>query len=513
MDEPNSIEIRMTPDAPSVEVKKDENGRTVIRGYAAVYDSDSQDLGGFIERIAPGAFDEVLRSNPDVFGRYNHDRLLGRTSSGTVRLYPDERGLRYEIDPKPADSDLLQSLERGDVRGSSFAFRTTGKKERWYKDDKGRMIRELRGFDYIGDVGPVDSPAYLSTESYVSKRALEIARGELSPSESPAMPEPEDEEIEDPMLAEESTDARSNETVVETAEADDPTEDREVNLKPTAGMASAAKRGLKLHEEGKSGDGLKPETVARANRLARREEMNRDWVVEMNAWFKRHEASKTAGWDKAPDYSPAFVAHLLWGGTAAKNFSARKVAELERAGERSLDECDEQRAEGDSSQSTPAPKKDQIKGSDKNKEGSAKNASGKISVSDATRKALRTKVSEHNESMKSAGKPRHTRTSVGQLLAVYRRGAGAYSTSHRPGVSRGAWAMARVNAYLYLLRNGRPKDSKYTTDNDLLPSGHPKSSRKRSVDQEVETAAMPQDYRGKIASLKSSILRTTLHGE
>ena len=73
--------------------------------------------------------------------------------------------------------------------------------------------------------------------------------------------------------------------------------------------------------------------------------------------------------------------------------------------------------------------------------------------------------------------------------------------------------MARVNAYLYLLRNGRPKDSKYTTDNDLLPSGHPKSSRKRSVDQEVETAAMPQDYRGKIASLKSSILRTTLHGE
>jgi len=89
----------MIADVPGIEVKQDENGRTVIRGYAAVYDSDSQDLGGFVERIAPGAFKEVLETNPDVFGRYNHDRLLGRTSSGTVRLFHDERGLRYEIDP------------------------------------------------------------------------------------------------------------------------------------------------------------------------------------------------------------------------------------------------------------------------------------------------------------------------------------------------------------------------------------------------------------------------------
>lgn len=341
MDEQNQLEVRMTTEAPGLEVKTDENGRTVIRGYAAVYDSDSQDLGGFVERIAPGAFDEVLRSNPDVFGRYNHDRLLGRTSSGTVRLFPDERGLRYEIDPKPADADLIQSLTRGDIRGSSFSFRSSGKKEHWYKDEKGRMIRELRGFDYLGDVGPVDEPAYRATEAYVSKRALEIARGELSPSENPAMPEPEDEEIEDPMLAEETVDARSSEDVVETAEADDSTEDREVNLKPTAGMASAARRGLELHEKGLSGDGLKPETVARANRLAKRENMNRDWVVEMNAWFKRHESSKTEGWDKAPDYSPAYVAWLLWGGNAGKNFAARKVAELEREGERSLDEVAE----------------------------------------------------------------------------------------------------------------------------------------------------------------------------
>ena len=106
-------------------------------------------------------------------------------------------------------------------------------------------------------------------------------------------------------------------------------------------MASAARRGLKLHEEGKSGDGLKPETVARANRLAKREEMNEDWIREMNAWFARHESSKTAGWDQPPDYSPAFTAWLLWGGNAAKNWSARKVKELD--GERDLPEYDEER--------------------------------------------------------------------------------------------------------------------------------------------------------------------------
>ena len=88
-------------------------------------------------------------------------------------------------------------------------------------------------------------------------------------------------------------------TKVDAPAAPEGEEDRaDVNLKPTAGMASAARRGLRLHEEGKSGDGLKPETVARANKLAARENMNEAWVREMNAWFARHEsASKSPGLD------------------------------------------------------------------------------------------------------------------------------------------------------------------------------------------------------------------------
>jgi HK97 family phage prohead protease len=125
----------------------------------------------------------------------------------------------------------------------------------------------------------------------------------------------------------------------------------------------------------------------------------------------------------------------------------------------------------------PAPKKEQIKGSDTNKPGSAKGSGSDIVFSEATTTGLKNKVSEHNEKMQKAGKPDYTKTTLGTLKSVYRRGSGAYSTSFRPGVSRAAWSMARVNAFLYLLRNGRPANPKYITDNDLLPKGHPKSSR------------------------------------
>jgi len=135
------------------------------------------------------------------------------------------------------------------------------------------------------------------------------------------------------------------------------------------------------------------------------------------------------------------------------------------------------RAQHDQGASTPAEPEEQIEGSEENEPGSASGAGNNIEVSERTEKALRNKVKEHNEAMEEDGRPDHTRTTLGQLKAVYRRGSGAFSTSHRPGVSRAAWAMARVNAYLYLLRNGKPESPNYVTDNDLLPEGHPKSTR------------------------------------
>ena len=337
MDGSCELERRLIADAPGLEVKADENGRTVIRGYAAVVESESQDLGGFIEIIERGAFDEVMRSNPDVFGKYNHERVIGRTSSGTMRLMVDERGLRYEIDPPRAAADVVELIERGDVRGSSFAFRSSPKDETWQRDANGRMIRRIKKFSFLGDAGPVDTPAYLATETYVSKRALEQARNGTSAEN----PEVSGNVTPDEQRTDQVVDGNPAEPVQEASPQ--PAEERaSVSLKPTAGMASAARRGLKLHEDGKSGDGLKPETVARANKLARREEMNEDWVREMNAWFARHEsASKSPGWDTPGSEKPGYVAWLLWGGNAAKNWSARKVKELE--GERDLPEYDEER--------------------------------------------------------------------------------------------------------------------------------------------------------------------------
>lgn len=319
MDGSGELERRLIAEQPGLEVKADQNGRTVIRGYAAVFESESQDLGGFVEIVERGAFDEVMGSNPDVFGKYNHERVIGRTSSGTMRLMVDERGLRYEIDPPRSASDVVELIERGDVRGSSFAFRTRPADEAWQRDAGGRMIRRIKKFSFLGDAGPVDTPAYLATETYVSKRALEIANEQREVD----VVEPDSQE---PVPAEPEPAAE---------------ERASVSLKPTAGMAAAARRGLKLHEEGKSGDGLKPETVARANRLARREEMNEDWVREMNAWFARHASDAKPGWLDAGTETPGGVAWLLWGGNAAKNWSARKVKELE--GERDLPEYDEER--------------------------------------------------------------------------------------------------------------------------------------------------------------------------
>jgi hypothetical protein len=126
--------------------------------------------------------------------------------------------------------------------------------------------------------------------------------------------------------------------------------------------------------------------------------------------------------------------------------------------------------------SKPAPKKDQIKGSSKNAKGSA--SGGKtITFSKNVENSLKEKVESHN---KKYGDNASKKTSLKTLKAVYRRGAGAFSTSHRPDQNRNSWAMARVNAFLHLLRTGSPKNSKYTTDNDLLPATHPKSSKKNA---------------------------------
>lgn len=122
-----------------------------------------------------------------------------------------------------------------------------------------------------------------------------------------------------------------------------------------------------------------------------------------------------------------------------------------------------------------APKGDQIKGSKTNRPDSSSGSKSArmIKFSESTETALKNKVEAYNLKADSGRK-----ISLATLKAVYRRGAGAYSTSHRPGKTRNQWAMARVNAFLKMLKSGRPDNSAYVSDNDLLPKAHPLSTKR-----------------------------------
>jgi uncharacterized protein len=138
---------------------------SLIEGYAAVFDSRSEDLGWYQEmreEIDPHAFDNVLATNPDVRGLFNHDSnfVLGRTTAGTLRLKVDARGLQYSIDPPDTQvaRDLMVSIRRKDITGSSFAF--VCKRDQWTDNEDGSVTRRILEFDQLLDVSPVTNPAY-----------------------------------------------------------------------------------------------------------------------------------------------------------------------------------------------------------------------------------------------------------------------------------------------------------------------------------------------------------------
>ena len=143
-----------------------------IRGYAAVYNSDSEWMGGFYEQIEKGAFDEVLDN--DVRAYLNHDEnyLLGRVSSGTLRISSDERGLFYEVDLPNTTyaNDLIELMKRGDINQSSFAFLID--RDRW-EERNGKTYRIIEKVSRLLDVSPVAQPAYPDATSELKQRDLD----------------------------------------------------------------------------------------------------------------------------------------------------------------------------------------------------------------------------------------------------------------------------------------------------------------------------------------------------
>ena len=179
-------------------VSDDENPK--ITGYAAKFGKWSLDLGGFREKIKSGAFDEALkRDDADVRALKNHDSnlILGRTTSGTLRLNTNSVGLQVEIDPPDTNTgrDTVEEIRRKDITGMSFAFTTA--EDDWKYLEDGNVERTIIKVGELFDVGPVTYPAYPDTS--VAARSMDAHKEEVEQEkkEIETVVEKTDEEIKE----------------------------------------------------------------------------------------------------------------------------------------------------------------------------------------------------------------------------------------------------------------------------------------------------------------------------
>ncbi|KAF0097826.1 MAG: phage protease [Rhodospirillaceae bacterium] len=165
-----------------LKIARREGKAPLLEGHAAIFNSLSEDLGGFREQILPGAFAEAIEKD-DVRALFNHDSnfVLGRNVSGTLRLSENVRGLAFEIDlpETPTIRDLVAApIERGDISQMSFGFSVRPGGQDWAKNDEGQVIRSLKKVR-LYDVSPVTFPAYRATD--VAVRELRAWLGALTP--------------------------------------------------------------------------------------------------------------------------------------------------------------------------------------------------------------------------------------------------------------------------------------------------------------------------------------------
>lgn len=171
-----------SPDA-EVRASTGADGTVTIEGYAVVWNRYSSNLGGYVEQIDPGAFDDSL-GNDDQIASYNHDyaSILGRRSAENLVLTKDSTGLRYTISGAATDPDVVRVAEKvraGSVVGSSFTFRSMPDGETWsYTTEGFPLVTVARAALY--EVAPVVWPAYMATTEdglAVGLRSLAEQRG------------------------------------------------------------------------------------------------------------------------------------------------------------------------------------------------------------------------------------------------------------------------------------------------------------------------------------------------
>jgi uncharacterized protein len=184
---------RTAPEQRTIDVdvgSLDTRGRTV-HGYASVYNVLSEDLGGYREKIAPGAFAGVLDN--DVRALLNHDpnEVLGRTKSGTLRLFDEQRGLRFELDlpDSPLGENMRSAIRRGDLDGASFRFEVGD--EAWDGD-----VRTVKAVKSLHDVTLATYPSYPAA-------SVELRTKPTTSKEETTMDESITKEVEDAVVDDE----------------------------------------------------------------------------------------------------------------------------------------------------------------------------------------------------------------------------------------------------------------------------------------------------------------------
>jgi HK97 family phage prohead protease len=168
-------EVRVTGTPQRFEIRKNADGSQTIAGYAVRFNSLSLDLGGFKEKIAPGAFTQSLKDNPDVQILYAHDdsKILGRVSSGTATVTQDDKGVRFtcELPDTSTARDLVSLMKRQDVSQMSFGFSVAPNGDDWQQVGS-EVIRTVNQA-ILYELSVVGSPAYEATS--VSLRSCPAA--------------------------------------------------------------------------------------------------------------------------------------------------------------------------------------------------------------------------------------------------------------------------------------------------------------------------------------------------
>lgn len=225
-----------------------------------------------------------------------------------------------------------------------------------------------------------------------------------------------------------------------------------------------AKRGIELNEK-INNKCATPVGKIRAQQLAQGKPISIETIKRMYSYLSRAEEY----YKPEDNEACGTISFLLWGGLSAKRYAESKL--------KSLDMLAEIGPRGGVKKSPKAPKSGTPNKNPKG-EGTAKGdaSTGRgAKVSKEDEATLQKKSDEFNERYKDK---LGYGVTVGKLKAVFQRGLGAFNVSHSPRVSSASqWAFARVNAFLYLVKNGRPENAKYTGDFDLLPAKHPKAPK------------------------------------